>query len=80
MYFYLIQRYTILLIFNLQTKNKMHSSMDLWKATTVLPLRIRRSGALLQGKCTALIASLFAELSQSPHKCNGGRMKFSAKR
>lgn len=54
--------------------------MDLWKVATVLPLRIHRSGVLLQGKCTALIASLFAELSQSPHKCNGGRIKFSAKR
>lgn len=30
--------------------------MDLWKAATVLPLRIPRSGVLLQGKCTALPA------------------------
>lgn len=30
--------------------------MDLWKAAAVLPLRIHRSGVLLQGKCTALPA------------------------
>lgn len=49
--------------------------IDLWKAATVLPLRIRRSGVLLQGKCTALPA-----FSQSAHKCNGGRIKLPAKR
>lgn len=49
--------------------------MDLWKAATVLPLRIHRSGVLLQGKSTALPA-----YSQSPHKCNGGRIKLPAKR
>lgn len=54
--------------------------MDLWKTATVLPLRIHTSGVVLQGKCAALIASLFAELSHSPHKRNGGRIKFSAKR
>lgn len=53
----------------------MHNSMDLWKAATVLSLRIRRSGVLLQGQSTALPA-----FSQRPHKCNGGRIKLSAKR
>lgn len=52
----------------------MHSSMDLWKAATVIPLKICRSGVLLQRN--AWLCSLFAELSQSPHKCNGGRIKF----
>lgn len=61
-------------------RKKNAQQHDLWKAATVLPLRICRSGVLLQGKCAALIVSLLAELSQSPHKCNGGRVKFSAKR
>lgn len=34
----------------------MYNNMDLWKAATVLPLRIHRSGVLLQGKSTALPA------------------------
>lgn len=34
----------------------MYNNMDLWKAGTVLPLRIHRSGVLLQGKSTALPA------------------------
>lgn len=55
----------------------MHNSMDLWKAATVPPLRIHSSGALLQGKRTVLFASLSAELSHSPHKRNGDRIKFS---
>lgn len=62
MYFYHIQRYTTHLTYFAKGKN-----------TTAA-----RSSCTLQGKSVARIASLLTELSQSPHKCNGQKIKFAA--
>lgn len=72
---YLIQRYTTLLIFNLQKKNTMESSVDLWEAALCYPLGSAHQ--VLQGKRAALFASLCGAVPESSH---GGRIKFSAKR
>lgn len=64
----------ILLTLHLQKKKK-YSTVDLWKAATALhpdQLYCCKENAWFW------LAALLAELSQNPHKCNIGRIKFSA--
>lgn len=78
MHFYLIRRYTILLIFNLQKKRKCTALWICGRQQLWYP-----SGSADQVYCSkenAWLCSFSAELSQSPHTCNGGRIKFSAER